>query len=173
MGGVCPKNWQRFQQTLPVIINWGIQEVLAKWAAWTRRGQRHWVKQLRCLMITCWCTRRHTLIWTDELNPLFLQASRKGPMVIKTTLVWNTAHFSSLTPHTVKVFLMVLSVIIVTKENMLWRTAGTLRNADSCKRSSVNRMSAGSRLSWCIMDFFLLSATFQTYCPELNVFSRL
>ena len=26
--------------------------------------------------------------------------------------------------------------------------------ADSCKRSSVNRMAAGSRLSWCIMDFF-------------------
>ena len=29
------------------------------------------------------------------------------------------------------------------------------------------------RWSWCIMDFFLLSATFQTYCPELNVLSRL
>jgi len=28
------------------------------------------------------------------------------------------------------------------------------RLADSCKRSSVNRMAAGSRLSWCIMDFF-------------------
>ena len=26
--------------------------------------------------------------------------------------------------------------------------------ADSCKRSSVNRMAAGSRLSWCIRDFF-------------------
>ena len=25
--------------------------------------------------------------------------------------------------------------------------------ADSCKRSSVNRMAAGSRLSWCIVDF--------------------
>ena len=25
--------------------------------------------------------------------------------------------------------------------------------ADSCKRSSINRMAAGSRLSWCIMDF--------------------
>jgi len=28
------------------------------------------------------------------------------------------------------------------------------RLADSCKRSSVNRMAAGSRLSWCNMDFF-------------------
>ena len=28
------------------------------------------------------------------------------------------------------------------------------RLADFCKRSSVNRMAAGSRLSWCIMDFF-------------------
>ena len=28
------------------------------------------------------------------------------------------------------------------------------RRADSCKHSSVNRMAAGSRLSWCIMDFF-------------------
>ena len=26
--------------------------------------------------------------------------------------------------------------------------------ADSCKRSSVNWMAAGLRLSWCIMDFF-------------------
>ena len=25
--------------------------------------------------------------------------------------------------------------------------------ADYCKRSSVNQMAAGSRLSWCIMDF--------------------
>jgi len=33
--------------------------------------------------------------------------------------------------------------------------------ADSCKRLSVNQVAAGSRLSWCIMDFFLLSATFQ------------
>jgi len=33
---------------------------------------------------------------------------------------------------------------------------------------SVNRMAEGSRLSWCIMDFF---TTFQTYCPKLNIFS--
>ena len=36
------------------------------------------------------------------------------------------------------------------------------RLADSCKCLSVNQMAAGSRLSWCIMDFFLQSATFQT-----------
>ena len=40
--------------------------------------------------------------------------------------------------------------------------------ADFCKRLSVNRMAASSRLSWCIIDFFLLSATFQTYCPNLT-----
>jgi len=28
------------------------------------------------------------------------------------------------------------------------------RLADSCKRLSVNQMAAGSRMSWCIMDFF-------------------
>ena len=41
------------------------------------------------------------------------------------------------------------------------------RQADSCKRSSANRIAAGSRLSW----IFLLSATLQTYCPKLNIFS--
>ena len=30
------------------------------------------------------------------------------------------------------------------------------RLADSCKRSSVNWMAAGSRLSWCIMDFLFI-----------------
>ena len=50
--------------------------------------------------------------------------------------------------------------------------------ADSCKRSSVNRMAADLRLSWCIMDFFsclqLFKHTFlnsmflagcRTWCP--------
>jgi len=48
------------------------------------------------------------------------------------------------------------------------------RLSDSCKPSSVNLMAAGSKLSWLVHHgFFLLFATFQTYFPELNVFSRL
>ena len=35
--------------------------------------------------------------------------------------------------------------------------------ADSCKRSSVNRMAAGLRLPRSSHGFFLLSPTFQTY----------
>ena len=45
------------------------------------------------------------------------------------------------------------------------------RLADSCKRSSVNRMAAGSRLSSCILDFFsclqLFKHTVLTYIPSL------
>ena len=37
------------------------------------------------------------------------------------------------------------------------------RLVDSCKRSSVNRMAAGSRLPRSSHGFFLLSATFQTH----------
>ena len=45
------------------------------------------------------------------------------------------------------------------------------RLADSCKCLSVNQMAAGLRLSRCIMDFFLLPATFQTFCPKFSLFS--
>ena len=42
------------------------------------------------------------------------------------------------------------------------------RLADSRKRSSVNQMAAGSRLQVQVMDFFLLSPTFQTCSVQFS-----
>jgi len=52
------------------------------------------------------------------------------------------------------------------------------KQQNSCKRSSINQMAAGSRLSWCIMEFFsslqlfkhtvlnsISSAGRRTWCP--------
>ena len=42
------------------------------------------------------------------------------------------------------------------------------RLVDSCKRSSVNQIVAGSRLSWCIMDFFSCLQLFKHTVPNLT-----